>query len=171
MVEEKDPYRPWTGFQGMFNQLMPGLMTPDYLEREVFCGGPGPCMRAVRDALSGLGFPIDRYHQESFGPPPPEAETVPDDVHPQDDLSAEVTFAASGVTRPCAQTDTVLATARAAGLNIASGCSMDLRHLPRAEAVGNGAPDPQRRDHRRRHRRRLHPCLLFAPLGAVAVDA
>lgn len=40
--------------------------------------------------------------------------------------AAEVTFAASGVTRPCAQTDTILAVARAAGLNIPSGCSMGI---------------------------------------------
>ena len=110
----------------MVNQLMLVLMAPDYLEREVFCGASGPFMQAVRDALSGLGFPIDRYHQESFGASPHEAKAVPDDVHPQDDLSAEVTFAASGVTQPCAQTDTILATARAAGLNITSGCSMGI---------------------------------------------
>ncbi|MGN7870875.1 2Fe-2S iron-sulfur cluster-binding protein [Paracoccus sp. 22332] len=126
VVEEKDPYRPWTGFQGVFNQLMLGLMAQDYLEREVFCCGPEPFMQAVRDALSGLGFDMDRYHQESFHAPPPEAEVVPDDVLPHDGQAAEVTFAASGVTQPCAQTDTILTVARAAGLNIPSGCSMGI---------------------------------------------
>ena len=126
VVEDRDPYRPWTGFQGMFNQLMLGLVAPDYLEREVFCCGPEPFMHAVRDALSGLGFPMDRYHQESFGAPPPLAEVVPVDVVPQDHAAAEVTFSASGVTQACAQTDTILTVARAAGLNIPSGCSMGI---------------------------------------------
>ena len=56
VVEEPDRYRPWTGYQGQFNQLMLGLMAPDYLEREVYCCGPEPFMQAVRDALASLGF-------------------------------------------------------------------------------------------------------------------
>lgn len=68
-VEETDLYQPRTGYRGMFNQLRLGLMAPDYLDREVFCCGPEPFMRAVRDALSGLGYDMDRYHQESFGAP------------------------------------------------------------------------------------------------------
>lgn len=66
VVEEPDPFRPWTGFRGRFNQLMLGLMAPDYLDREVFCCGPEPFMQAVRAALAGLGFDMTRYHQESF---------------------------------------------------------------------------------------------------------
>jgi stachydrine N-demethylase, reductase component len=126
VVEQKDPYRPWTGYSGMFNQLMLGLMAPDYLEREVFCCGPEPFMQAIRDVLSGLGFDMDHYHQESFHAAPPDAELVPDDVLPQEGGTAEVTFAESGVTQACAQTDTILVTARAAGLNIPSGCSMGI---------------------------------------------
>ncbi|SMO92960.1 hybrid-cluster NAD(P)-dependent oxidoreductase [Paracoccus laeviglucosivorans] len=126
IVEEPDPYRPWTGYRGFFNQLMLGLMAPDYLEREVFCCGPEPFMQAVRDALAGLGYDMDRYHQESFGGPPQQAEAVPDDIVPQDDAAAEVTFSASGKTAKCAQTDTILATARAAGIPIPSGCAMGI---------------------------------------------
>jgi stachydrine N-demethylase, reductase component len=126
VVEQKDPYRPWTGYSGMFNQLMLGLMAQDYLEREVFCCGPEPFMQAVRDVLVGLGYDMDRYHQESFHAPLPEAEVVPDDQVPQEEKTAEVTFAASGVTAKCNETDTILTTARAAGLNIAAGCTMGI---------------------------------------------
>ncbi|WP_420006819.1 2Fe-2S iron-sulfur cluster-binding protein [Arenibacterium sp. LLYu02] len=125
VVEEPDPYRPWTGYQGMFNQLMLGLMAPDYLEREVYCCGPEPFMQAVREALAGLGFDMENYFQESFHAPVAKEEDLPalDDIIPDDDTAAEITFAMSGVTAKVAQTDTVLVAARANGLNIPSGCT------------------------------------------------
>ena len=55
VVEQSDRYAPWTGYQGQLNQLMLGLMAPDYLEREVFCCGPEPFMQAVRNALTANG--------------------------------------------------------------------------------------------------------------------
>lgn len=125
VVEEPDRYRPWTGYQGQFNQLMLGLMAPDYLDREVYCCGPEPFMQAVREALAGLGFDMERYHQESFGAPvETDADQPPlDDVIPDDNTKAEITFSVSGVTAKVAETDTVLAAARASGLNIPSGCT------------------------------------------------
>jgi stachydrine N-demethylase, reductase component len=125
VVEAPDSYAPWTGYQGMFNQLMLGLMAPDYLEREVYCCGPEPFMQAVRDALAGLGFDMDHYHQESFGAPVEEEADQPDldDVVPDEESTAEVYFAQSDVRHKCTETDTVLAVARAAGLNIPSGCT------------------------------------------------
>lgn len=125
VVEEPDPYRPWTGYQGMFNQLMLGLMAPDYLEREVYCCGPEPFMQAVREALAGLGFDMDRYHQESFHAPVESESDLPelDDVVLEEDSTSEIHFAQSGISHKCTETDTVLAAARAAGLNIPSGCT------------------------------------------------
>ncbi|MEM8653094.1 MAG: hybrid-cluster NAD(P)-dependent oxidoreductase [Pseudomonadota bacterium] len=125
VVEEPDPYRPWTGYQGQFNQLMLGLMAPDYLDREVYCCGPEPFMQAVREALAGLGFDMERYNQESFGAPvEKESEQPPlDDVVPDDDTKAEVVFASSGVTVKVAETETILSAARSSGLNIPSGCT------------------------------------------------
>ncbi len=125
VVEEPDRYSPWTGYQGQFNQLMLGLMAQDYLDREVYCCGPEPFMTAVREALAGLGFDMENYHQESFGAPiETEADQPPlDDVIPDDDSKAEIHFASSGVTAKVAETDTVLAAARSVGLNIPSGCT------------------------------------------------
>ncbi|MCA0940704.1 2Fe-2S iron-sulfur cluster binding domain-containing protein [Salipiger pacificus] len=124
VVEEGDRFQPWTGYKGMFNQLMLGLTAPDYLEREVFCCGPEPFMQAVRDALAGLGFDMDHYHQESFQPSLEEEDrdATEGDVVPED-AKAEVSFLDSGIVQTCKETDTILATARAAGLNIPSGCT------------------------------------------------
>ncbi len=126
-VEEPDTFRAWPGYRGRLNQIMLGLMAPDYLEREVFCCGPEPFMQGVRDMLNALGFDMAHYHQESFGAPvASEAEApVLDDVTPGD-AAASITFATSGVTAPCAETDTVLAVAKRSGLNIPSGCTFGL---------------------------------------------
>ena len=126
VVKETDSYRPWTGYRGMFNQLMLGLMAQDYLEREVFCCGPEPFMQAVREVLAGLGYDMDRYHQESFHAPLPETEVVPEDPFPDEKADALVEFSASGVTSQCSETDTILMAARAAGLAIPSGCTMGI---------------------------------------------
>jgi ferredoxin-NADP reductase len=127
-VEEPDPFRAWPGYRGRLSQIMLGLMAPDYLEREVFCCGPEPFMQAVREMLISIGYDMDRYHQESFGAPVrTEAEApVIADVTPDAQAGAEITFATSGITAACAETDTVLAVAKRAGLNIPSGCTFGL---------------------------------------------
>ena len=127
-VEEPEPFKTWHGYQGRLSQIMLGLMAPDYLEREVFCCGPEPFMQAVREMLVSLGYDMERYHQESFGAPiASEAEApVIEDVAPDGESRAQVVFAASGVTAACAETDTVLAVAKRAGLNIPSGCTFGL---------------------------------------------
>lgn len=128
IVGSADRFSPWTGYRGHINQLMLGLMAPDYLEREVFCCGPEPFMQTVREALQGLGYDMDRYHQENFQAPTPNEAEAPalDDIVPDEDTTAEITFATSGVTARVAQTDTVLAAAKASGLNIPSGCTFGI---------------------------------------------
>jgi ferredoxin-NADP reductase len=128
VVEEDDPYQVWTGYRGQLTQIMLGLIAGDYLEREVYCCGPDPFMQAVRDMLNGLGFDMENYNQESFGAPVETEADAPelDDVVPEETAAAEITFAASGVTANCTETDTVLAVAKASGLNIPSGCTFGI---------------------------------------------
>jgi len=123
VVEGTDPYQPWTGYRGTFNQLILGLAAPDYLDREVFCCGPEPFMQAVREALYGLGYDMDRYHQESFHAPLPDTSQVPEDVTLDDAEMAEVEFTVSGKQVKVAQTETLLAAARAAGALLPAGCT------------------------------------------------
>ncbi len=125
VVAEDDPFDVWTGYRGRFNQLMLGLMTPDYLERKVYCCGPDGFMQAVRDALISLGYDMGDYHQETFAAPVARVEDLErfDDVVPSEDMRAEVVFAASGAAAACHETDTILAVAKSAGLNLPSGCT------------------------------------------------
>ncbi|WP_211238711.1 hybrid-cluster NAD(P)-dependent oxidoreductase [Roseivivax isoporae] len=128
VVEQDDPYTVWTGYRGRFNSLMLGLMAPDYLDRDVYCCGPEGFMEAVREMLISLGYDMSRYHQESFSAPAEsKAElTEFDDLVPDDTAQSEVVFARAGVTASCFETDTVLGVAKAAGLNIPSGCTFGL---------------------------------------------
>ncbi|EAR51375.1 possible dioxygenase reductase subunit [Oceanicola granulosus HTCC2516] len=123
VVSDTDRYHPWSGYRGRLNQLLLGLAAPDYLDREVFCCGPEPFMTSVREALAGLGYDMDRYHQESFHAPVGATGAVPDDVTLDEAAKAQVEFAASGVTVECAETETLLGAARSAGLFIPSGCT------------------------------------------------
>lgn len=125
IVEEDDPYEVWTGLRGRINQLAIGLIAGDYLEREVYCCGPEPFMDAVREMLIALGYDMERYHQESFSTPVKDEEQSPDldDVVPDEEASASITFAQSEVKATCTETDTVLAVARNAGIIIPSGCT------------------------------------------------
>jgi len=128
VIKEPDPYHPWTGYQGRLNQVMLGQIAPDYLEREVYCCGPEPFMRAMREALAGLGYNMDGYHQESFGAPLSlgDKEKPFEDTSPSDDVAAEVYFEKKNTRQICAQTDTILSAAKSAGISIPTGCTFGL---------------------------------------------
>lgn len=121
-VEDVEPFAVWPGFRGRLNQIMLGLMAPDYLEREVLCCGPAPFMNAVRGSLQGLGFDMRHYHEESFAAP----ETTKEDQTEVPRAACHVTFEGSGKTVATDGSETILAIARGAGLNIPSGCTFGL---------------------------------------------
>lgn len=125
IVEQDDPFDVWTGYRGRLNQVMVGSIAPDYLDRHVYCCGPEPFMKSVRDILIALGFDMSRYFQESFTAPVLDTHEAPatDDFVPNPSHAAEVVFSASGMTAGCDETDTILHVAKHAGLNIPSGCT------------------------------------------------
>lgn len=61
---------PWNGVTGKFNETLLRFCAPDFAEREIFVCGPPGYTAAVKSVLSELGFPMDHYHDESFGGPP-----------------------------------------------------------------------------------------------------
>lgn len=61
--------QPWNGVTGKFNEMLLRFCAPDFAEREVFVCGPPGYTAAVKSVLSELGFPMDHYHEESFGGP------------------------------------------------------------------------------------------------------
>jgi ferredoxin-NADP reductase/ferredoxin len=57
----------WNGLTGPLSDHMLQTFAPDFLQREVFVCGPAGYMDMVRNMLEQLRFPMQHYHQESFG--------------------------------------------------------------------------------------------------------
>lgn len=60
---------PWTGYTGRLNEAMLQSIAPDFQQRVVYVCGPDGFMEQVKTMLSGLGFPMENFYQESFGGP------------------------------------------------------------------------------------------------------
>ncbi len=83
----KETGQSWLGLTGRLTTAMLQSVAPDFMERTVYVCGPNSFMEAVTRMLDGLGFPMQNYYEESFGPPrtekpKPEQATQPalDDI-------------------------------------------------------------------------------------------
>ncbi|RVC57441.1 2Fe-2S iron-sulfur cluster binding domain-containing protein, partial [Mesorhizobium sp. M4B.F.Ca.ET.088.02.2.1] len=98
----------------------------------IFCCGPDPFMRAVRQMLEAAGFDMARYHQESFAAPAveevPAPFALPGDggVETPVEAATPVRFSLSDVDAECLAGQTVLQTARASGVRIPAACEFGL---------------------------------------------
>jgi ferredoxin-NADP reductase len=115
----------WPGFTGRLSPPMLNLIAPDLLEHEVFCCGPAPFMTAVRAMLEQAGFPMARYHQESFDfSELAEAETPPSSPETgKADGAFRIEFAKTGRIIECDADTTILSAAKAAGMRLPSSCT------------------------------------------------
>ena len=125
VVERAGDEPGWPGLRGRLGPETLGLLAPDLLDREVFCCGPAPYMKAVRGMLDAAGFDRARYHEESFSfdlLPGAVADEVREE-EAQLESGFSVTFAKSGKTVTCPPNTTVLAAARQAGLRLPHSCT------------------------------------------------
>ncbi|MBB5575571.1 hybrid-cluster NAD(P)-dependent oxidoreductase [Rhizobium paranaense] len=126
IVKNHNPRDGWHGLRGRIDAARLSLLTPDFRERTVFCCGPEPFMRGVRDMLKVCGFNMDRYHEESFQPAAaPAAEELAVRAGPGEtgaDAVATVTFTMAGKEAKCPPGQTILQTARAIGVRIGAAC-------------------------------------------------
>ncbi|HEV2503602.1 MAG TPA: hybrid-cluster NAD(P)-dependent oxidoreductase [Mesorhizobium sp.] len=129
MIEERSSRESWFGHMGRIDAVRLPLLSPDFHEREVFCCGPDPFMRAVRTMLEATGFDMAHYHQESFGAPPvevlPPAITDAGAAQPAE-ATMPVRFTSSDVDGQCVPGQTVLQAARASGVRISAACEFGL---------------------------------------------
>lgn len=137
MIEERSSRESWFGHMGRIDAVRLPLLSPDFHEREVFCCGPDPFMRAVRGMLESAGFDMAHYHQESFGatpvetpaPAPGEGEASPAEA------AMPIRFAESDVDGQCLAGQTVLQAARASGVRISAACEFGLCGTCRVKKV------------------------------------
>lgn len=131
LIEERSSRESWFGHMGRIDAVRLPLLSPDFREREVFCCGPEPFMRAVRGMLEASGFDMAHYHQESFAAPTPapapvdvEALAAEDGAPVQEALP--IRFSLSDASGECLPGQTILQAARAAGVRIPAACEFGL---------------------------------------------
>ncbi|MBR9885776.1 MAG: hybrid-cluster NAD(P)-dependent oxidoreductase, partial [Oceanospirillales bacterium] len=125
----------WSGYRGYLDIAKMQMIAPDFMEREVFCCGPTPYMKAVKHLLEQAGFDMSRYHEESFGatPEPIEEQAVQDAESAAEEAEAllpsdlfQVSFAKTGKSAQIAPGETVHAAAAKVGLHIPKACGMGI---------------------------------------------
>ncbi|WP_036228454.1 hybrid-cluster NAD(P)-dependent oxidoreductase [Marinobacterium jannaschii] len=135
ICEKYDIGESWSGYRGYLNHTMLEMIAPDFMDREVFCCGPTPYMRAVKRLLEEAGFDMTRYHEESFGETPAEdvENAVESAEQAQEDLEAldnsdliTVEFTQTGKATKIAPGETVHAAAAKLGLHIPKACGMGI---------------------------------------------
>jgi ferredoxin-NADP reductase len=124
----------WAGYRGRLSRETLAAIVPDLPAREVFACGPDGYMESVRAMLTGAGFDLRRYHEESFtferlttgqlttGPgavPPVPSRSAGDSAA---GAAFSVEFTRSGRTVACPPGTLVLDAALRAGLTLPSSC-------------------------------------------------
>ncbi|MGC4026763.1 MAG: hybrid-cluster NAD(P)-dependent oxidoreductase [Mesorhizobium sp.] len=128
LIEERSASREsWFGHMGRIDAIRLPLLSPDFHDREIFCCGPDPFMRAVRVVLESSGFDMAHYHQESFGAPPAEPEAAPTSAELAPvEVGVPIRFSDSNVDCECLPGQSVLQAARANGVRISAACEFGL---------------------------------------------
>jgi len=122
VCETDSPDETWGGFRGRLTAAMLPLVTPDFLQREVFDCGPAPFMNAARTALESLGFDMAHYHEESFDFGSLTEAAAP--AAPQaGESSFMVEFSKTRRTINVPAARHILDAARGAGLRLPSSCT------------------------------------------------
>lgn len=126
IVEKCEVRRGWHGLRGRIDAAKLSLLVSDFRDRTIFCCGPEPFMRGVRDILAVCGFDMKRYHEESFQPAnAPAAEELAiragaGERDPGEETT--VTFTMAGKEAKCQPGQTILQIARSNGVRIGAAC-------------------------------------------------
>ncbi len=115
----------WSGYTGRLSLQMLSLMSPDFLERKIFCCGPALFMDGVRNMLRQAGFDMEKYYEESFDFGAETAGTLEEYASAAPEISDQtfrVSFSKTGHVVECGPGMTVLSAAREAGLLPLSSC-------------------------------------------------
>lgn len=135
ICERLESGQAWHGYRGYLDIAKLQMIAPDFMDREVFCCGPTPYMRAVKRLLEQAGFDMKHYHEESFGAIPEkiEEQAVQDAEIAAEEEEAidaadmvQVSFSKSGKSVQVAPGETLHAAAAKLGLHIPKACGMGI---------------------------------------------
>ncbi|WP_394787683.1 FAD-binding oxidoreductase [Rhodoferax sp.] len=132
VCEQHTPGSNYAGHLGRLDAARLAHIATDFLQRDVYTCGPAPFMGAVRNLLSGAGFEMQRYREESFSFESLPAEVIQDIPSPEDNPelfeteitpSFQIQLEKMGKSFSCRGDQTILQAAAAAGLRLPSSCS------------------------------------------------
>lgn len=130
ICEKSTEQDPWDGHTGYLNIARLRLIARDYAHREIFCCGPAPYMKAVREMLDNHNFDMACYHEESFsfGEHAGPAAAAFADLAPQSSSGPafKIEFTKSGQTITCGPDQFILDAAKAAGMRLPFSCAQGL---------------------------------------------
>jgi len=106
----------WPGETGRLSLEKLKALCPDYLDRSVYCCGPGEFMSGAQQVFASSGLPAPRYHQESFGNASPQP-TAHGSGH-----QVEIVFTESKKEVTCRDTDVLLDVANQHGIDVEWSC-------------------------------------------------
>lgn len=72
-LSRRQGHHSWAGLTGRLNAPMLELIAPDFRDRTVYVCGPNPFMEGAKSLLASLNFPMEQYHEESFGGKKPKS--------------------------------------------------------------------------------------------------
>nr|WP_315480565.1 hybrid-cluster NAD(P)-dependent oxidoreductase [uncultured Rhodoferax sp.] len=127
VCEQHTPGSSYAGHLGRMDAARLAHIAPDFMQRDVYTCGPAPFMGAVRTLLDQAGFDMARYRQESFSfeetvaPTSAPAEPVP--AAPGAAVLHTITLKKTAQSFSCAEDQTILQAAFAAGVRLPSSCS------------------------------------------------
>lgn len=117
----------YAGHLGRMDAARLAHIAPDFMQRDVYTCGPAPFMGAVRTLLGQAGFDMARYRQESFSfeetVAPAAAATESAQAATSGAVLHTITLKKTAQSFTCADDQTILQAAFAAGVRLPSSCS------------------------------------------------
>jgi ferredoxin-NADP reductase len=174
--------QPWLGFTGRLTEQMLLNIAPDFGERVVYVCGANSFMQGVKTMLSGLNFPMENYHEESFGvEKKPQAEikqaslsvVKPSSVPAQPSSKPVLVFSKSGKEIACDEEESVLAVAQQHDIKIRAGCMQGVCGACKTRKLDGQVKyqtEPDGLEASDRELGYILPCIAF-PVGKVAIEA
>lgn len=171
----------WLGLRGRFSREMLMCTISDWQSRDVYVCGPGAFMESVKDIFTNLDFPMENYHQESFGvgkkvsKPSPPSDSQPTQNSSKGDTSKkQIIFQESQKTVTCPGEDSILSVAQQEGINIRAGCLRGVCGACKKRKLAGSIQyqgDPDGLDAQEQEDGYILPCIAFPVGEEVVIEA
>lgn len=168
--------QPWLGYTGRLTETMLLSLAPDLGDRTIYVCGPEPFMEGVKAMLSTLNFPMENYHEESFGRPSVLSSShQPSAIASMATASSSepaVVFSEAGQEFACGEGESILEVAQQNGIKIRSGCLQGVCGVckqRKQEGEVRYAAEPSALSAEEQEAGYILPCVAF-PVGRVVVQ-